>query len=156
MKRFNKENGMTLVEVLATITILFIIGGIAYAMLFQMFTNVSHSEQRISARQEANLILAHLTTVHQKSTSYTIERDGDDPEHFFTVEDETGVLMKLGNRHYTYTLEMDSTILDEGNTPFTIDLRDSQNKELDVKLTLESNFDSVVVQTTISRMTESN
>lgn len=161
MKYLNNNKGLTLIEMLATITILFIIGGMVYAMLFQMFSNFNNSENRITARQEANLIIAHLTTIHEKSKRYELEHDSD---HYFITEAFTETdssTMKLGHEKYNYDLSV--SYLDDDGTevtkklsdePIEIDLTKTKFKSIDVLLTLSSSNDEFEVKTTLSRMTK--
>lgn len=152
MKHIKNNQGLTLIEMLATITILFIIGGMVYAMLFQMFSNFNTSENRITARQEANLIIAHLTMIHQTSDKFEIEYES---ENFFktTADDDDSNTMMLGHKNYQYELRVASQTLSETN-PITIDLTDEANKELKIDLTLSNEHDEFDVTTTISRMTK--
>lgn len=69
----HNERGMTLVEVLATITILSIVGVVIWNIFFQgmNYTKKAVSQNRI--QQEANVINMKLTRIHQNINDYTIE-----------------------------------------------------------------------------------
>src|SRR5690625_2683473 len=154
MKPLKGEKGLTLIEMMATIVILFIIGSMFYAVLTQSFTNFHTSEEKITARQEANLMIAHLTNIHQKSEVYTIESGTDDS--FFTTETDSGKIMKLGHKDYTYKLEVEGQDLKLGG-PIVVDLTLDDNKSKEIKLVLENKNndrnDTFTIITTISRMT---
>jgi competence protein ComGC len=71
------EKGLTLVEVLASLTLFMLICGLFYGVLHNVFKTNKSIQQKISAQQEANYILSTWTTMHQQSTEYTISRIND-------------------------------------------------------------------------------
>lgn len=154
MKYLKGEKGITLIEMMATMVILFVIGGMFYAVLTQTFTNFHTSEEKITVRQEANLIIAQLTNIHQKSEGYTIEMSTDDS--FFTTETDSGAIIQLGHKDYTYKLVVDGDTLEDIH-PIDIDLKLEDNKTQEIELTLtnkkSNRNDEFTIITTISRMT---
>lgn len=69
------EQGMTLIESLAAITILSIIGGILWNVYF---SGIEYSKSAVSQtmlQQEANTIITSLTKIHQTSESYEIKNE---------------------------------------------------------------------------------
>ena len=76
MKVIREEHGITLVEVLATLVILSIVGIGMWSAFFQGF---EYSNKTISENlmiQEANILITNLTKIHQKTEEYEIENDG--------------------------------------------------------------------------------
>ena len=76
MKVTREEHGITLVEVLATLVILSIVGIGMWSAFFQGF---EYSNKTISENlmiQEANILITNLTKIHQKTEEYEIENDG--------------------------------------------------------------------------------
>ena len=69
------QTGITLLETLLTIAILFIVGVLIWSTYHQgiKFSNQAISKNQI--QQEANLVITNLTMIHQTSTEYTIESD---------------------------------------------------------------------------------
>lgn len=66
------EKGMTLVEILAALTISFVVIGLASSVFFQTFRNVDISDSHISLRQEANIIISTLSKSHEQDSDYPI------------------------------------------------------------------------------------
>ncbi|WP_096202805.1 PilW family protein [Bacillus sp. FJAT-45350] len=70
---FNKR-GITLIELLATLTLTFIVMGLVSSVLIQSYNQKSISEKHSNLRQEANLIISTIREVHVNSYSdYKIE-----------------------------------------------------------------------------------
>lgn len=57
--KIKNENGLTLVEVLATLVIMSIIGALAYTILFQGYNNYNRVKIETELRDEADLIMAN-------------------------------------------------------------------------------------------------
>jgi prepilin-type N-terminal cleavage/methylation domain-containing protein len=70
------QKGVTLIELLAALTILSLIGGIIWGVFFQgnKFSQTSVSKNNI--QQEANIIIMNLKKIHQTSKEYTISSNG--------------------------------------------------------------------------------
>ncbi|MGF3105019.1 type II secretion system protein [Rossellomorea sp. DUT-2] len=69
----HNERGLTLVEVLATLTILSIIGAVVWNVFFQGIHYTKKAVSQNSIQQEANIITMRLTRIHQSSESYELE-----------------------------------------------------------------------------------
>ena len=69
MKRIRNESGITLIEVLATLTITAIIGSVVYGVLFQTIHARDKTQSHIDLRQEANIVMTQLRTMHEKGES---------------------------------------------------------------------------------------
>ncbi|WP_147532519.1 PilW family protein [Bacillus marasmi] len=66
------ERGITLVESLAALTILSIIGVIIWNVFFQGYNFSKNAASKNMMQQEANIIIAHLNRIHQTAVSYKI------------------------------------------------------------------------------------
>jgi prepilin-type N-terminal cleavage/methylation domain-containing protein len=66
------ERGLTLIEVLATITILSIIGVVIWNVFFQGLTYSDKAVTQNSMQQESNYISMKLTRIHQTSKEYEL------------------------------------------------------------------------------------
>jgi prepilin-type N-terminal cleavage/methylation domain-containing protein len=69
----NNERGMSLVEVLLTLTILSIVGIVIWQVFFQGYQYSNNAVSKNLLQQEANLVIANLHRVHQSSEKYTIK-----------------------------------------------------------------------------------
>jgi prepilin-type N-terminal cleavage/methylation domain-containing protein len=67
-----QQRGITLIELLATITILSFVGVIIWSIFFQGYTFSHKSMSKNSIQQEATIILTNLTKIHQTSKQYEI------------------------------------------------------------------------------------
>jgi prepilin-type N-terminal cleavage/methylation domain-containing protein len=67
-----QQRGITLIELLATISILSFVGVIIWSVFFQGYTFSHKSMSKNSIQQEATIILTNLTKIHQTSQQYEI------------------------------------------------------------------------------------
>lgn len=115
MVKLNNK-GITLIELLATISITFIIMGLVSGVLIQSFKSMETSETHINLRQEANIILSMLSGAHLSS---------GDPTYNITFQriSNTEWEMSIGeqqiiNSDYDIKLELRSSA---GTSSFIID-----------------------------------
>jgi prepilin-type N-terminal cleavage/methylation domain-containing protein len=77
MKWLNRdERGLTLVEVLATLTILSIVSIIIWSVFFQGFNISQKAISKNLIIQETNILISNLTKIHQTSIKYEIMSSG--------------------------------------------------------------------------------
>ncbi|MCA1055243.1 prepilin-type N-terminal cleavage/methylation domain-containing protein [Rossellomorea aquimaris] len=69
------EKGVTLVEMLAALSILTIIGLVTWNVFFQGLFYSKKAESDISLQQEANIIAMKMTRIHQTSETYKVVSD---------------------------------------------------------------------------------
>ncbi|MGM0754149.1 MAG: type II secretion system protein [Bacillota bacterium] len=69
----HNERGLTLVEVLATLTILSIIGAVVWNVFFQGIHYTKKAVSQNSIQQEANILTMKLTRIHQTVNEYELE-----------------------------------------------------------------------------------
>src|SRR5690625_4752329 len=67
--RFNSEKGVTLVELLAVLTLLGIISIIVYSVGFQGFIGEKKTSNTLALNQEANLMMSELRTQYYNGDS---------------------------------------------------------------------------------------
>lgn len=67
------QKGISLVELLAAVTILFIVSAIIYSVYFSFNKNYEHISTKNSIDQEANLILATVKQYHQTHKEYYLK-----------------------------------------------------------------------------------
>lgn len=65
--KLNDSNGLTLIELLVTLTIAFSIMGIVTGVLVQSIKNANIVDTNINLRQEANIIIATIKSAHMSS-----------------------------------------------------------------------------------------
>lgn len=124
------QRGLSLVELLATITILSTIGILIWGVFFQ---GTKHSKIAISKnqmQQEANIIISKLTKVHQTATNYSIL--SNDGKIVVTYENKYGVsdmIIFEGSNYKLITSSVNN--LNPGTTdlPLTITLTDNNNSK---------------------------
>ncbi|WP_243292073.1 prepilin-type N-terminal cleavage/methylation domain-containing protein [Bacillus sp. FJAT-47783] len=158
MKKQNRlnENGITLVELLATLAIFMIFVTIFYQVLNNVVETVQSRQAQEDARREANYILSALTNIHQTSDMYWIEDGMNGELNIFYIRNEETHLLEVDPAPYEAKL----TITSSNNGKMkTVDMRNRDNKTIDVTLHLDYNgtgkrSDTLTIQTKISRMTE--
>jgi prepilin-type N-terminal cleavage/methylation domain-containing protein len=64
------ERGLTLIEVLASLTILSIIGVTIWSVFFQGYNFSQKSISKNFIIQETNIVISNLTRIHQKTNEY--------------------------------------------------------------------------------------
>jgi prepilin-type N-terminal cleavage/methylation domain-containing protein len=124
MGRLNNR-GITLVELLATITISSIIIGIISSVLVQSFRSAEIADTHINLRQEANIVVSMFSSAHLSAGSepymITFQRMNA-TEWVMTIGDNT-----LDNRDYHLRLELKSST---GTSSFIIDTTDTNTSTL--------------------------
>lgn len=156
MKRIRNEKGITLIEVLATITILSIVSFIIYNVFSSGLRYSSQAKETVLIQQEANYLLTLLKEQHENATTdYTI-----------TIENnQNNIILNKGhsneidvtNSQYLYQIcDLDqSDSCDEQNaTDHTITITPSQERfYLKMILTNKNNPDiKYEIQTILSRL----
>lgn len=66
------QRGLTLIEVLASLTILSIVGILVWQVFFQGMNYSSKSASKNKMQQEATILTAKLTKIHQTSDEYEL------------------------------------------------------------------------------------
>jgi Tfp pilus assembly protein PilE len=67
------EKGITLIELLVTLSILMLISSLIYGVLIGVNKNYKQISEKSILRQEANIILSTLTNYHQKKALHYID-----------------------------------------------------------------------------------
>lgn len=75
MKQLSNESGITLIEVLAAITITAIIGSVVYGVLFQTIHARDKTQSHINLRQEANIVMTQLRMMHENNETLYYNSD---------------------------------------------------------------------------------
>ncbi|NKE06379.1 MULTISPECIES: PilW family protein [Mesobacillus] len=115
----NNEKGLSLVELLAAIAILFIVSGIIYGVFFTFNNNYDRISHKNSMDQAANLILTTIKQYHQKNESYWIKYDASSKKSYIGVTTADNL---VGDTDYSMDLKVGYP------TPITI-----SNTKIDAK-----------------------
>ncbi|NMD70530.1 type II secretion system protein [Bacillus sp. DNRA2] len=106
----NNERGITLVEGLAALVILSIIGVLIWNVFFQGYKYSQNAVSKNTMQQEANIIITNLTRIHQTSQEYTITNSNGVVTITATNPD---VSTKFKNSKVNYWIKESKTEVDE-------------------------------------------
>jgi Tfp pilus assembly protein PilV len=101
-RQIKDERGLTLIEVLVTLILSMMIFGILFSILTRSVQNFHFIEGHTTIRQEANIVLTELNTVHKKTAAYSLSVDSTTKLLKVTYSDATVTL--IGNSKYIYTI----------------------------------------------------
>ncbi len=73
------QKGITLIELLAVLTILGIIIGVLYSVFINGLNYSTSSKDTVLIQQEANYLLTLLKKQHEKDVPYTVKIKKDNP-----------------------------------------------------------------------------
>ncbi|RPF50565.1 PulJ/GspJ family protein [Aquisalibacillus elongatus] len=156
----HNENAITLIEVLATIVLTFVIGTLVFSVTTSAINHYKETETTSQVQSEINRFLLQLTDTHKDSREYTIFR-GSASSYDLIIDDES---------HYTFNGIAENYDLYIGETIRTADqelISDtkveigeraliSNKKKYDVHIVVtdsEHRFGQIELSTTISRLT---
>lgn len=75
MKQYLNEKGLSLIEVLATLTMLTIVGALVFGVLINSLQITNHESEQNNIRKEANLINNQLITFYKANNEFSTETD---------------------------------------------------------------------------------
>ena len=107
------EKGLALIELLAAISILFIISSVIYGVFFSFNNNYKQISEKSSMDQTANIVMATIKQYHLKYDTYEISYDSQKQEAFIEVNDSK---TRLGDESIKMQLKLGDTEL----SPLTI------------------------------------
>ncbi|WP_280769705.1 PulJ/GspJ family protein [Salipaludibacillus daqingensis] len=156
-QRANNESGLTLIELLVTISISTMVVGLLGSILLSTFNHSQQSKAHINLRQEGNYLITQLKQVHGRE-NYTLCYEGD--TLFFngrpmeTLAHE-GVHIRGIDEEASLFEHDGSTLKSDGTTTCDNPLVVDGEKELHVSLTLSDDYDRELdVQTVIDRLAD--
>lgn len=100
------EKGVTLIELLAALTILAIISSIIYGVFFNVNKNYYQISGKSALQQEANTIISTIKSYHQRQNSYQIKYDSSSKKAFIGVGGNTPTT-PLGSPNFNIELVTD-------------------------------------------------
>ncbi len=156
MKQIKNETGLTLIEVLATITILSIVSVVIYNVFTSGLRYSSKAEETTLIQQEANYLLTLLKEQHEKTTNYytiTVENN----HNIAILNKDRSNEIDVTNSQYLYQIcDLDDTkSCDEQNATDHTITKTPINERFHVKIILinKSNPDNKYeIQTILSRL----
>jgi prepilin-type N-terminal cleavage/methylation domain-containing protein len=95
----NNERGMSLIEVLLTLTILSIVGTVIWQAFFQGYQYSNNAVSKNLLQQEANLVITNLTRVHQSLEEYTIKSSNGTIE---VIDPSNSLIAKYTDSRFDY------------------------------------------------------
>ncbi|GEL78141.1 PulJ/GspJ family protein [Tenuibacillus multivorans] len=155
------EQGLTLIEVLATFVLTFVIGTLVFSVATTAINHYKHSEIQSQTQSEVNQLILNLTDIHQNYTHYTISRinsstyvvETPDTSYTFHGEASTYDIYIAKNLWSGGDLLPDSILL-PGES---ISINGGQTYEMFISVTKPevNRFKPVEVSTSISRISTS-
>ena len=133
------EQGITLVETLATLVIISIIGVTIWSVFFQGYQYSEKSISKNSMIQEANLLITDLTEIHQSSNKYVLENSNCKIK---VTIDDTLPAREFEHPILCYSTNVTSATVfpkqSGGNLPLTVTIyeRNKQNNKVSVRAKL--------------------
>jgi type II secretory pathway pseudopilin PulG len=112
--KINDSNGLTLIELLVTLTIAFSIMGIVTGVLVQSINNANVVETNINLRQEANILIstiksAHMSSITNDKTTYEYSVGFNKSTTTNNWELTIGNTL-ISNQNYNILLELEQSI----------------------------------------------
>ncbi|WP_419956023.1 PulJ/GspJ family protein [Neobacillus niacini] len=156
-KSLSNDDGITLIEVLATLAIMSIISILLYGVLMNGFDYSKKSQEKVSIQQEMNIVVTSITKFHESYRSYDIKIDHNPDARKIQLlgKDSAGTVVntvELSNPDYEYSLyDYSGTI--ETTFPTTRNVNTSQ--ALYIRITIKDKKNpsqTYEVKTIISRL----
>ncbi|OIJ18363.1 hypothetical protein BKP45_12365 [Anaerobacillus alkalidiazotrophicus] len=152
------SKGLTLIELLATLSISIIILGLVSSVLIQSYRSMEVSNTHIDLRQEANIIITMLANAHEKNNYEIFYSKTENDEWEIMIGDQ-----KIISRDYDLvvklisdnsTLEIDTSITDPQSISllFTVNVKEPLHVQ-ELRLTdINDPTKSFELSTIISRL----
>lgn len=131
------ERGLTLIELLATITILSIIGIVIWNVFIQGNKVSQKSMSKNSMVQEANLVITNLTRIFQTSKQFQLTSLNCQFSVTFTNQDNTVHTQVFENDQMCFSATNISSI-NPGETDVNFSITVSDRKDINNQVTISS------------------
>ncbi|MFJ5715543.1 type II secretion system protein [Neobacillus sp. NPDC093127] len=116
------ERGLTLIEVLGTLTILSIVGVIIWNVFFQGFVYSKKAISRNFMQQETNIIITNIKKIHQSNINYTISSSNCDITVIYQKDKLTSAKTQVySHSQICYNLEIKIDTTNNGSGPVLIE-----------------------------------
>ncbi|MGM8216318.1 PulJ/GspJ family protein [Bacillaceae bacterium W0354] len=151
------ERGITLVEVLAALILVFVIGSLAFSVTTTTYENYNQSELRTSAHRQVNLFFSHLTNIHQRAQSYTIKKINESTiEVDITYSDGRHRVYTFDGKPFLYKLQVEQNgVMVDVDNEWYVDLTTTRSLTINLKVSQPSNnrFRPIEIKTNLYRIT---
>jgi prepilin-type N-terminal cleavage/methylation domain-containing protein len=167
--KLKNNNGFTLVELLVTIAIAFTVLGLASGILMQSFKNMEIADTNINLRQEANILLATITSAHMSKIEMNVSTTYRYPISYTRINSsqwelqlgtqvitdqnydiELVIEQKFPNESTPRTLSIDTTTMN--STPYQIEKKLPLNIKKLILINKKDNKKKFEISTIISRL----
>lgn len=147
MRLKNNEQGISLVEVLATLTILSIVGVLIWQVFFQGYKYSNDAVTKNTLTQEANVIVLKLTRIHQSNEEYTIKSSNGIIEF---LDSNNNQITQYSSSKFTYSALLNDY---EVNSQLVHPSDKTQNLNIEIRVTDKNNpSNKVSVKTLLYRL----
>lgn len=125
------ERGLTLIELLAAISILFIISATIYGVFFGFNKNYNQISDKNSMDQNANVVLAVIKQYHQNNDQYLIRYDDAKKAAYIGIDAADNLLgdsrfdmeMRIGYPDYTVPEDFSGELTIQSTQPIAVQIR---------------------------------
>lgn len=145
MKKILNNKGLSLIEVLATLTLLSIIGGLVFGVLLNSMHIFKHESDSNDIKQEANLISNQLTTFYKIYGDFEVVEDGDSILVYAPNKDDSKEVRDFSIPEYKITV-----LTSDNNSGSTYNTRKIEIKIIENK----DKSNEFVLNSSISRIKE--
>lgn len=130
------QNGLTLVEVLASLAVLSVIGLLLWNVFFQGISYSKKAATHTSLQQEANQISMKLTRIHQTSPSYEIVNNNCQLKVYNTQTDDKQLITAFSDGKTCYTADVEEGSGHSRELELTLSLKDAPGEKFTLHITL--------------------
>lgn len=143
----SNQKGVTLIELLVTLTVFSIVIGVVYSALFNTINYNNKTFSKVTIQQEANIFLSQFSNVHLYNKKYNVVYDAVNNVYKIILLDGSGEEFPLTNPIHQYEVYINSTLV--GTAPITVDQKEVKIK---LKITDPANKNEFSIQTTLDKL----
>ncbi|MEH7381980.1 prepilin-type N-terminal cleavage/methylation domain-containing protein [Bacillus sp. JJ1533] len=140
MKKYlRNSDGITLIELLATLAIFSIVSILIYGVLLNGMNYSEKSKDNVSRQQEMNILVTTITKAHETYASYDIVVDQSPDAHNIQLigKDATGNIVHtvdIANENYVYSLYNSQ---ESNEVPFSTETTVDSSQPLHIKIIIK-------------------
>ncbi|SOC38280.1 hypothetical protein [Ureibacillus acetophenoni] len=128
------QNGVSLVEILATFILVSIVGLLAWNIFFQGTNYSKNAMTKNQMYQEANVIISTLTKIHQKNQEYTISSSDCTIE---VLNSGHNKIFETKNSQMCYTIPTTTVIKSHTNIRLPLSISDNSTKNNTIEVNIQ-------------------
>ncbi|XXM71493.1 PulJ/GspJ family protein [Lysinibacillus sphaericus] len=132
----HNQRGLTLVEVLASLAVLSVIGLLLWNVLFQGLSYSRKAASQTSLQQEANRISMKLTRIHQTTSSYEVVNNGCNLEVYTSEPEDRQLLTAFSDEQICYNASLDESSDHAKELELTIHTKDAPEETFTIHTVL--------------------